>query len=102
MYDRGPAQVEQSGLLLLCARFMCYWLNACVSPNLYIEILTHKVGGGALLRCFSFEGGAVLSRISGFYTGGSLLSSPGEETISLWPSPTPAGSLISDFQPPEL
>ena len=83
-----------------------YALNACVSPDLYTEILTHQVkglGGGALLRCFSFEGGALLSRISGFYTGGSLLSSPGEETMrSLWPSPTHAGSLIPDFQPPEL
>ena len=97
---------EESDVSILLLETACYALNACVSPDLYTEILTHKVmvlGGGALLRCFSFEGGALLSRISGFYTGGSLLSSPGEETIrSLWPSPTHAGSLISDFQPPEL
>ena len=88
----------------------------CVPLDSYVDILTPNVmalGGGAFGRRLSHEGGVLRDGISALikWVPESLLFLPCEDTMRNRPSvtqkmpslePDPAGTLILDFQAPEL
>lgn len=95
----------------------CNGLNVCSPLNSDAEILISKVmgsGGGAFGRELGYEGGAPRSGISALIKGGSgELPRPFHQVRTQWrggslspgraysPAPDHAGTLPSDFQPPE-